>query len=92
MKNELLKNAILRKYRSVREFAIALKIAPSTIQSAIDNDSIGRMAVDTIIKMCDDLGNDIKTFEPIDEKAVIVTDRKEQTLCGADLGLCATEA
>jgi hypothetical protein len=26
------------------------------------------MAVDTIIKMCDDLGIDVKTFEPIDEK------------------------
>jgi hypothetical protein len=75
MKNVLLKKAILAKYESVRAFGKAIGVPPSTIQSAIDNNTIGKMAVDTIIKMCEDLRIDVKTFEPIDERAVEVMNK-----------------
>lgn len=70
MKNILLKMAILAKYESVRAFGKAIGVPPSTIQSALDNDSVNKMAVETVIKMCEDLKIDVKTFEPIDEKDI----------------------
>jgi hypothetical protein len=63
-KSEKLKNAILEEYKSIREFSKAVDIPNSTIVSAIDN-GVGGMAADKVIKMCEILNLDVKTFDKI---------------------------
>ena len=60
-KTEKLKHIILSKYNSVREFSKIVEIPSTTLTSALDK-GIGGMAVDRIIKICDVLNIDIKTF------------------------------
>lgn len=76
MRAELLKKEILKKYPSVRAFAKAINIPSTTIQSAIDDDKIGRMAVETVVKMCDALGIDVKTFKSVAEQSCWFTDEE----------------
>ncbi|GEQ22764.1 hypothetical protein CBU02nite_32700 [Clostridium butyricum] len=64
-KTEKLKHIILSKYNSVREFSKIVEIPSTTLASALDK-GIGGMAVDRIIKICDILNIDIKTFEPLE--------------------------
>lgn len=64
-KTEKLKHIILSKYNSVREFSKVVEIPSTTLSSALDK-GIGGMAVDRIIKICDVLNIDIKTFEPLE--------------------------
>lgn len=64
-KTEKLKHIILSKYNSVREFSKVVEIPSTTLASALDK-GIGGMAVDRIIKICDVLNIDIKTFEPLE--------------------------
>lgn len=64
-KTEKLKHIILSKYNSVREFSKVVEIPSTTLTSALDK-GIGGMAVDRIIKICDVLNIDIKTFEPLE--------------------------
>lgn len=45
MKSEKLKQAIMKKYGSVRSFAIANDIAPSTLQTALEKGLFGLMHV-----------------------------------------------
>lgn len=63
-KAERLKNAILSEYKSIREFSKIVDIPNSTIVSAIEN-GIGGMAVDKVIRICDVLNLDIKTFDKL---------------------------
>jgi DNA-binding Xre family transcriptional regulator len=56
MKSDLLKKEILKKYKSVRNFAEIIGIPSSTIQSAIDTDNFDKMSVGRMIKICDELG------------------------------------
>lgn len=63
-KTEKLKHIILSRYTSIREFAKVVEIPSSTLTSAFDK-GIGGMAVDRIIKICEILNIDIKTFEPL---------------------------
>lgn len=65
MKSELLKEAILRDFKSVREFANAIDVPSTTIQSAIETANFEKMAVGTIIKICGKLNLDVTTFKPI---------------------------
>lgn len=65
MKSDLLKKEILKKYKSVRNFAETIGIPSSTIQSAIDTDNFDKMSVGRMIKICDALGIDVKTFKPL---------------------------
>jgi len=67
MKAELLRQAILSQYGSIRKFALTIGVPPSTLQSAIENDTIGKMAVDTVILICDNLGLDVRTLEPLNK-------------------------
>lgn len=67
-KTEKLKHIILSKYNSVREFSKIVEIPSTTLASALDK-GIGGMAVDRIIKICDVLNVDIKTFEPLENNA-----------------------
>ncbi|MGL4573140.1 MAG: XRE family transcriptional regulator [Clostridium sp.] len=65
-KTQKLKSIILDNYKSINKFAEVCDIPTSTLRSALDND-IGGMAVDRVIKICDILNIDVKTFEPIVE-------------------------
>ncbi len=64
-KTEKLKNIILSRYGSIREFSKIVGIPSTTLTSALDRD-IGGMAVDRVIKICDVLDLNVKTFEPLD--------------------------
>ncbi len=64
-KTEKLKHIILSKYNSIREFSKIVEIPSTTLTSALDK-GIGGMAVDRIIKICDVLNIDVKTFEPLE--------------------------
>ncbi|MBQ3789846.1 MAG: transcriptional regulator [Lachnospiraceae bacterium] len=57
---EILKQAILRQYKSVRQFAIEMGIPYSTLVTALDR-GIEGMAYGTVIKMCDKL-----SLNPVD--------------------------
>lgn len=57
---EILKHEILRQYRSVRSFALAIGIPYSTLVTALERGVEG-MAYGTVMKMCDKL-----SLNPID--------------------------
>lgn len=65
-KSEKLRKIILTKYKSLKEFANEVNIPSTTLISALDR-GIGGMGIDRVIKICDTLKIDIKTFEPIKE-------------------------
>ncbi|NFN93654.1 helix-turn-helix transcriptional regulator [Clostridium botulinum] len=67
-KTEKLKHIILSKYNSIREFAKIVEIPSTTLTSALDK-GVGGMAVDRIIKICEVLNIDIKTFEPVNDSS-----------------------
>lgn len=52
---ELIKNLILVKYKSIRQFAETINIPHTTIHTALKK-GIGGTAVETVIKMCNGLG------------------------------------
>lgn len=74
-KTKKLKNIILNKYGSIREFAKVANIPSTTLTSSLDR-GIGGMAVDRVIKICDILNIDIKTFEPIENNIISKTENK----------------
>lgn len=78
-KSEKLKNAILEQYKSIREFSKSVDIPNSTIVSAIDN-GIGGMAVDKVVRMCEALNLDVKTFNKIPVSRDILTVREDLML------------
>ena len=59
-KAEILKQEILRQYKSVRQFAIEMEIPYSTLVTALDR-GIEGMAYGTVIRMCDRL-----SLNPVD--------------------------
>lgn len=54
-KAEILRNEIMRQYRSVRAFALSMGIPYSTLVTALER-GIEGMAYGTVINMCDKLG------------------------------------
>lgn len=66
-KATLLKKMILSQYKSIREFSKAVNIPNSTIVSALNKGELGidGMAAGKVIKICDTLNIDIKTFQPL---------------------------
>ncbi|WP_252246784.1 helix-turn-helix transcriptional regulator [Clostridium sp. ZBS4] len=78
-KTEKLKHIILSKYNSIREFAKIVEIPSTTLTSALDK-GVGGMAVDRIIKICEVLNIDIKTFEPINDSSENNLSKEETTL------------
>jgi DNA-binding Xre family transcriptional regulator len=66
MRSKLVKEAIMSRGLSVRQFAQSIGIPASTLQSAIEqDDGIEKMRFSNVVKICDALGLDLKTFEPI---------------------------
>ena len=65
-KAEVLKVEILRPYKSVRQFALEMKIPYSTLVTALDR-GIGGMAYGTVIMMCDKLNLNPVDFTSLEE-------------------------
>ena len=65
-KAEVLKVEILRQYKSVRQFALEMKIPYSTLVTALDRGS-GGMAYGTVIMMCDKLNLNPVDFTSLEE-------------------------
>ena len=62
-REQFLKNEILKKYKSLRQFAIEVGIAPSTLTTIL-NSGIGGTAIDTMFNICDKLNIGIENFRP----------------------------
>jgi len=65
-KAEVLKVEILRQYKSVRQFALEMKIPYSTLVTALDR-GVGGMAYGTVIMMCDKLNLNPVDFTSLEE-------------------------
>lgn len=76
-KTEKLKHIILSRYNSIREFSKMVDIPSTTLTSALDK-GIGGMAVDRIIRICEVLKIDIKTFEPINNENEFMISKEEE--------------
>ncbi len=67
-KAEILKKEILRQYRSVRQFALEMKIPYSTLVTALDR-GVDGMAYGTVIRICDKLHLNPVDFSTLDSSA-----------------------
>lgn len=76
-KTEKLKNIILSRYSSIREFSRIVDIPSTTLTSALDKD-IGGMAVDRVIKICEILNINIKNFDPIENESNHINDCSQE--------------
>ena len=65
-KAEILKQEILKQYKSVRQFAIEMGIPYSTLVTALDR-GIEGMAYGTVIRMCDKLSLNPVDFSPLEK-------------------------
>lgn len=69
-KAEILKQEILKQYRSVRQFAIEMDIPYSTLVTALER-GIEGMAYGTVIKMCDKLSLNPVDFTSLEADATL---------------------
>lgn len=69
-KAEILKQEILKQYRSVRQFAIEMEIPYSTLVTALER-GIEGMAYGTVIKMCDKLSLNPVDFTSLEANATL---------------------
>ncbi|CEQ27149.1 helix-turn-helix domain-containing protein [Paraclostridium sordellii] len=69
-KTKKLRDIIIKKYGSIQEFSKVVNIPSTTLTSYLDR-GVGGMAVDRVIKICDILNIDIKTFDTIKECEVL---------------------
>lgn len=67
-KAEVLKNEILRQYRSLRQFAMEMNIPYSTLVTALER-GIEGMAYGTVIRMCDKLSLNPVDFSSLERDA-----------------------
>lgn len=68
-KAKLLKKEILSQYKSVRQFAIEMKIPYSTLVTALDR-GIEGMAYGTVIRICDKLNLNPVTLKPLADSSL----------------------
>jgi len=61
-REEMLKNLILCKYKSIREFSKKVGLPSTTVNSILKN--IGGTSIDKIILICNDLNIDVEKFSP----------------------------
>lgn len=76
-RTEKLRNIILDRYSSIREFSKLVDIPSTTLTSALDK-GIGGMAIDRVIKICEFLDIDVKTFEPLNSHSIDAKLSKEE--------------
>ena len=67
-KAELLKKEILKRYKSVRAFALELGIPYSTLVTGMER-GIESMSYETVMKTCDKLSLNPIDFSPLDQDA-----------------------
>lgn len=72
---KIVRDEITRQYKSVRQFAFAVDIPLSTINSALHN-GVGGSSFDTVVQICKTLG--IKALS--DDAAFYLTEDTEQLL------------
>ena len=65
-KAEILKGVILSRYKSIRQFAVAMNIPYSTLITALER-GVDGMAYSTVIRICDALSLNPVDFSPLDE-------------------------
>ena len=76
-KSQILKQEILNRYRSVRQFAIEMDIPYSTLVTALDR-GIDGMAYGTVIRMCDRLGLNPVDFTVLENNVTLSTQLLEK--------------
>lgn len=69
-KAEILKREILKKYRSVRQFALEMNIPYSTLVTALER-GIDGMAYGTVIRICDKLNLNPVDFSVLEQDAAL---------------------
>ena len=69
-KAEILKQEILKQYKSVRQFAIDMESPYSTLVTALDR-GIEGMAYGTVIRMCDKLSLNPVDFSTLEKGEVL---------------------
>ena len=69
-KAEILKQEILKQYKSVRQFASDMEIPYSTLVTALDR-GIEGMAYGTVIRMCDKLSLNPVDFSTLEKGEVL---------------------
>ena len=69
-KAEILKQEILKQYKSVRQFALEMEIPYSTLVTALDI-GIEGMAYGTVIRMCDKLSLNPVDFSTLEKGEVL---------------------
>ena len=69
-KAEILKQEILKQYKSVRQFAIEMEIPYSTLVTALDR-GIEGMAYGTVIRICDRLSLNPVDFSTLEKGEVL---------------------
>ena len=69
-KAEILKQEILKRYKSVRQFALEMEIPYSTLVTALDR-GIEGMAYGTVIRMCDKLSLNPVDFSTLEKGEVL---------------------
>lgn len=79
-RTERLKNIIIERYGSIREFSKKVNIPSTTLTSALDR-GIGGMSVERVVAICEILDLDIRTFKPLQEKPLTsITDKEKELL------------
>ena len=66
MKAKYLKDVILSRYKSVRQFAVAMEIPYSTLVTALER-GVDGMAYSTVIRICEVLSLNPVDFTPLEE-------------------------
>lgn len=85
-KAEILKQEILRQFRSVRAFALELEIPYSTLVTALDR-GIEGMAYGTVIRICKRLSLNPVDFTPLENDAFLGAQLLENTVMSRYLKL-----
>lgn len=67
-RSEILKKEILKRYRSVRQFALEMSIPYSTLVTALERGVEG-MAYGTVIRICDKLSLNPVDFSSLEEQS-----------------------
>lgn len=65
-KAEILKGVILSRYKSIRQFAVAMNIPYSTLITALER-GVDGMAYNTVIRICEALSLNPLDFSPLEE-------------------------
>jgi DNA-binding Xre family transcriptional regulator len=78
-KTEFIENLIKQKYRSINEFSKKVGIPPSTLSTMFRN-GIGGTAVDTIIKICNELNISVESLNDLKHNPFCVSEQEQEII------------